>query len=110
MKQGKRKPLLPDIKKDVTSFILGEEGEISKQVAISFGALLAALEALNVFTKAVSAQNISAAHSHCDPAHCSSGCHANCGGCTHYSAGHGSCGWHGSAGISHTNSIKLTYG
>lgn len=59
--------ITPKIKKDLESFILDERGDISKQTLISFGALVAGLQAVSLFSQAVSGQAIQARHDHCDP-------------------------------------------
>lgn len=114
MKKRLADKLIPKIRKDISSFLFEEKGDISKQVLISFGAILAGLEALNLVTKVASGQSISAKHQHCDPAHYSGGgwhgsVHTNSAySCTpvHYSSG----GWGYSINPGHTNNISLTYG
>jgi hypothetical protein len=112
--------LIPQIKKDVESFLLEEKGEISKHKIISFGALLSGLAALNIVTKIVAGQQISALHDHCDPGHKSgtggwsglSNRHSSANGvpqghCS--STGHGSSG-HGSSNAAHGSNIVFNYG
>ncbi len=115
MKKERKRGLIPAIKKDVESFLLEERGDISKQVLISLGAMIAGIESMNLATKAVNAQSISAKHQHCDPPHCSGGgggwhgsCHSN--GCNPAHGSHSSGRTHGSVNPAHANNIVLNYG
>ncbi|ODS42675.1 MAG: hypothetical protein MSIBF_05075 [Candidatus Altiarchaeales archaeon IMC4] len=108
--------MIPTIKKDVASFLLEEKGEVSKHQIISFGALLSGLAALNIMTKVVAGQNISALHDHCDPGHGSGwygSAHSNADAqpVGHCNINHGSYGgWATSANAAHNNNIVLNYG
>lgn len=125
--------IIPQIKKELKSFILEEKGGAQKQVLISMGAMLAGLEALNIISQMVSGANISSKHDHCDPGHSSA--HGDCPGwyccdlstaqhssangvpSSHCSASAGSghlnsCNYdlHYSANAAHSNNIVLNYG
>ncbi len=130
--------MLPKIKKELKSFILGESGGASKQALISMGAMFAGFEALNLFSKGMGA-DISSKHDHCDPGHSEAHNSGTRGGWGHWSSeahssadgvpashcdasnhgsgnsGSGSAGWghgnnHRSANASHKNYIVLNYG
>ncbi len=115
-----KRNLIPEIKKDLKSFMLEEKGGASKQTLISLGALLAGIEIVGVLSKVVTGAQISAIHDHCDPGHNShgSGCgtaHSSADGVpeSHCSASsHASCGWshRSSPNPSHKNNLILNYG
>jgi hypothetical protein len=116
--------IIPEIKKDIKSFFLEERGDISKQVLISFGALVAGMGALSLLSKAVGARTISIKHDHCDPGHGSA--HGNSSPISTHSSANGvpsshcsshgsyaSAGWagaHASVNAAHTSNAYITYG
>ncbi len=107
--------MLPEIKKELKSFILEEKGGAQKQVLISLGAMLAGLEALNLVSQIVSGATISAKHDHCDPGHISSGwgsMHSNADGVpsSHCNSHANSAGWNSYPNVAHKNYIVLSYG
>ena len=114
-----KRNLIPEIKKDLKSFMLEEKGGASKQTLISLGALLAGIEIVGVLSKIVAGAQISALHDHCDPGHGSDGGgwhgsgHSSADGVPEsHCSGHGSGGgWgHGSANTAHKNYVYLNYG
>lgn len=96
---------LPKFKKTIVSFLLEEEGSISKSTALTIGATVAGVAAIAGQAAAQHNQNIAhsdssslgwsggvvtASHSHYDPAHSSHGSHGSHS--SHSSHGSGPCG------------------
>jgi len=77
---------LPQIKKKISSFLLGEEGQISKKVVVGLGVMLA-----GIAVESAKASHCQSGFSGCAGCGC-----AGCGGC----GGHG-CGGHGCGGLVH---------
>jgi|GEM_PF-887849 len=83
---------LPSIRKTITSFLLEEEGKVSKESLLKIGALVGAVSAMSRVANAAHSQNvahsqatsisyvgstITATHSHYDPAHSSHSSHSS---------------------------------
>ena len=83
---------LPQIRKSIFSFLLEEEGKVSKESLLKVGALVGTISALSNIAHAGHSQNIAhsqavsatydgtsilATHSHYDPTHASHGSHGN---------------------------------
>jgi len=86
---------LPQIKKKISSFLLGEEGQISKKVVVGLGVILAgvAVETAKAWT-------------------CQAGCGADCEkcGCTDTGCGVTSCSCEGNPGCGTTCACEFTCG
>ena len=98
----KKRLNLPSIRKTVSSFLLEEEGKISKQSLLKVGAAIGSISAMAGIASAAHSQNIAhsqavslgysantitATHSHYDPAHSSHSSHSS-----HASHSSGGCG------------------
>ena len=110
---SKKEFTLPAIRKTVSSFLLEEEGKISKQSLLKLGAVVGGISAMTGIANAAHSQNvahsqavsmsystptITATHSHYDPAHSSHASHA-----AHSShSSHASHSSHSSGGCSQT--------
>lgn len=88
----KRKLSLPAIRKTVTSFLLEEEGKISKESVLKLGVVVGGVSVMAGVANATHSQNIAhsqaisvsyssptitATHSHYDPAHASHASHSS---------------------------------
>jgi len=89
---SKKRLSLPSLRRTISSFLLEEEGKISKQSLVKLGAVVGGTSVMAGVAKAAHSQNIAhsqaisityssptitATHSHYDPAHSSHSSHAS---------------------------------